>query len=78
MSRTLTISDELCVRLEADARRRGLPGVEQLLEEWHAHEANLARRTEVVKRIDAIRARLFASYGEMPDSVALIREDRAR
>jgi hypothetical protein len=76
MSRTLTISDELFARLEASARQRGLAGVEQLLEEWQAHAEDRSRRVEVVKRIDALRDRLFATYGEMPDSVALIREDR--
>jgi hypothetical protein len=32
MSRTLTISDDLYIRLEAAARRRGLASVQQLLE----------------------------------------------
>jgi hypothetical protein len=78
MSRTLTISDALFTGLEEDARRRGLPSVEQLLEKWHADEEDRAHRVEAVKRIDALRARLFATYGEMQDSVALIREDRER
>jgi hypothetical protein len=78
MSRTLTIPDDLFTRLEAAARRRGFPGVEQLLEEWQADEEDRSRRVEAVKRIDSIRAHLFATYGEMPDSVALLREDRER
>src|SRR5438128_6698242 len=43
MSQTLTISEELLVRLEAAARRRGLSSVEQLLETWQATEEELAQ-----------------------------------
>jgi hypothetical protein len=78
MSQTLTISDTLYAQLEATARMRGLRSVEQLLEVWLANEDELRRRQEVVHRIDALRERLFATYGEMPDSAALIREDRTR
>lgn len=39
---------------------------------------NLSHRQEIVQRIDAVWERLFAKYGEMSDSVELIREDRAR
>ena len=38
---------------------------------------NLSHRQEIVQRIDAVWERLFAKYGEMSDSVELIREDRA-
>ncbi len=41
-------------------------------------EKDLSHRQEVVQRIDALRERLFAKYGEMSDSVELIREDRTR
>lgn len=41
-------------------------------------EKNLSHRQDVVQRIDALWERLLAKYGEMPDSVELIREDRAR
>jgi hypothetical protein len=78
MSRTLTISDTLYVRLEAITQMRGLTSIEQLLEEWQAREDELLRRQDVVHRIDALRERLFTTYGELPDSVALIREDRER
>ncbi|HEV3258447.1 MAG TPA: hypothetical protein VG013_16340 [Gemmataceae bacterium] len=78
MSRTLTLSDELYARLHRAARERGLPGIEQLLEEWQAGEEDRIRRAEAVRNIDTLRAQLFAIYGEMPDSVALIREDRER
>ena len=78
MSRTLTIAAELYERLEAEARARGLESVEQLLEELGRDGTDLAQRRETVRRIDNLRERLFARQGEMPDSVELVREDRAR
>ena len=78
MSRTLTISDELYERLEAEARSRGFTTVEELLEGLQTLEADVARREEVVREIDRLREGLFTRYGQMPDSVALVREDRAR
>ena len=35
-------------------------------------------RKDAVRRIDELRERIFEKHGEMPDSVALINEDRAR
>jgi hypothetical protein len=78
MSRTLTISDALYDRLEASAHMRGLTSIEQLLEAWQAREDEVLCRQDVVRQIDALRERLFATYGELPDSVAFIREDRER
>ena len=78
MSQTLTISDKLYKRLEAIARMRGLTSIEQLLETWQSNERELRRRRANVRRIDVLRERLFATYGEMPDSATLIREDRER
>jgi len=78
MSRTLTLSDELYEWLSRAARGRGLAGIEQLLEQWQADEEERNRRTEAVRHIDTLRAQLFRTYGEMPDSVALLREDRER
>jgi hypothetical protein len=78
MSRTLTISDELYAKLEAEARVRGFDSVEQLLEQWQIPETESLRRIDVVREIDDLRNRLFAKYGEMPDSVELLRKDRAR
>ncbi|MBY0525630.1 MAG: hypothetical protein K2R98_19650 [Gemmataceae bacterium] len=37
-----------------------------------------ARRVQAVACIDLLRQRLFAKYGEMPDSATLVREDRER
>jgi predicted CopG family antitoxin len=78
MSRTITVSDELYTRLEAEARARGLKSIERLLEEWGQNETTLKERKDVVKEIDDLRERLFAKYGAQPDSVELIREDRTR
>jgi hypothetical protein len=78
MSRTLTISDEAYERLEAEARSRGLTTVEELLDGLQIPQADLARRERVVREIDHLREGLFARYGQMPDSVDLLREDRAR
>jgi hypothetical protein len=41
-------------------------------------DAERQRRQEVVQAIDALRHRLYVQYGEMPDSTALLREDRNR
>jgi hypothetical protein len=78
MSHELVIPDSLYSRLEEAARLRGLNNVEQLLEAWQAEEAELRQRRAVVREIDKLRERLFATYGEMPDSTDLIREDRSR
>ncbi|HJT77908.1 MAG TPA: hypothetical protein VJ739_11965 [Gemmataceae bacterium] len=45
---------------------------------WRPSADELRRRQEVVRQTDELRARLFAIYGEMPDSTPLIREDRDR
>ncbi len=78
MSRILTISDELYARLESEARDRGLNSVEELLEGLQALETNIAHRKDAVRQTDLLRERLLARYGQLPDSVELLREDRAR
>lgn len=78
MSRTLTISDELYERLESEARKRGVKTVEELLDRFESVETDIAVRENVVRQIDLLRERLFARYGQMPDSVELVREDRSR
>ena len=78
MSRTLTISDELYTRLESEARSRGLATVEELLNRFQTLDEDIDRRKEVVREIDCLRERLFRRYGEMPDSIELLREDRGR
>ena len=78
MSQTLTISDALYHQLENAARQRGLRGIEQLLELWQTRELELDQRSQAVQHIDSVRAKLLATYGELPDSTDLIREDRER
>jgi hypothetical protein len=78
MSRTVTIPDTLYARLEQTAHARGFSSIAQLLEVWQAHEDTLRHRQEAVARIDALRKRLFATYGMFSDSTADVREDRAR
>lgn len=78
MSQTLMLTDTLYARLEATARRRGLPSIERLIEVWQAQDDELLQQQEVIRRIDALRERLFATYGAMADSVDLLREERSR
>jgi hypothetical protein len=78
MGKTLNISDDLYDRLDQAARQRGLKNVEQLLETWQSYQGDLHKRQKVVERIDALRERFFSTYGQMPDSVDLICEDRGR
>ena len=78
MSQILTISDTLYARLEQAAHERGFTSIEQLLEAWHAFDTERQQRQRIVQQIDHLRDRLFAQYGELPDSVELLREDRAR
>jgi predicted CopG family antitoxin len=82
MSQTVIISDTLYARLEAAAQEHGLRSIEevieQLIEMWQVKADELRRRQEVVHRIDVLRERLFVTYGEMADSVELVRADRER
>jgi hypothetical protein len=78
MSHTLTISDTLYARLEHAARERGFQSIEQLLEAWQAVDAERQQRQQIVQQIDQVREQMFTTYGEMPDSVEFLREDRAR
>jgi hypothetical protein len=78
MSQTLTISDQLHTELEAAARARGFDSIERLLEFYQATVDELRRRQEAGREIKRLREHLSATYGKMPDSVELIREDRDR
>jgi predicted CopG family antitoxin len=75
MSRTLTISDSLYDRLQQEAAKRGFDNIPALLE---VLQQDFEKRAEVVQQIDALREQLFEKYGQMPDSAALIEDDRAR
>ena len=88
MSKTLRISDELYMELEESAKERGLDSIESLLEEWQQEHRiaqngqlspeELRRRRDLLGHIDALRAQIFATHGDLGDSVGLIREDRER
>ena len=78
MSQTLNISDTLYTRLEQAARQRGYSSIEELLEAWQAFDDARQQRQRIVQQIDQVRERMFATYGEQPDSVELLHEDRAR
>ncbi len=82
MYQTLTVSDAIYQQLDLAARNSGYNNIEEfiqkLIEVWQAQPEELRQRQEIVKRIDALRARLQTTYGEMPDSVELIRNDRER
>jgi hypothetical protein len=78
MSRTVTIPDTLYTRLENTARACGFGSIAQLLEVWQSREDTLRQRQEIVAQIDALRERLFATYGSFPDSTEDVRTDRAR
>jgi hypothetical protein len=80
MTQTLTVSQSVYDWLQAQAKKRGLSSVEDLLESWKAEksEDELRQRREVVDEIKALRQELYEKYGEQPDSVDLIREDRER
>ena len=77
MSKTIEVPDDVYSRLEAEATRRGLGDVVELLEAVSSTAAN-GQRTNVFDEINAFRERLRAKYGTFQDSVALIREDRER
>ena len=57
--------------------RRSTTDCEWPLEEPGDSAVDYDQRLDAVTRIDGLRERLFAKYGEMPDSTDLIREDRA-
>jgi hypothetical protein len=48
MNRTITVSETLYERLEAEARRRGINSVEELLEVWQEQQDDVKQRHEVV------------------------------
>jgi len=78
MSQAIIVSDDLYARLEQSARHRGLVGIASLLEAWQTTEDERQRRRAAVQEIRAIRERMHAVYGDMPDSVDWILEDRTR
>jgi hypothetical protein len=78
MSQTVIVSDNLYKRLQTEAHRQGLNGVEDLLELWTAGVHSDHQRRETVREIRAFRERMHTKYGEAVDSVELLRADRMR
>jgi hypothetical protein len=78
MSQTIVVSDKIFQKLQSSVEKRGLTHVEQLFEEWLDREEELNYRRTIVQEITELRERLFVKYGEMANSVELIREDRSR
>lgn len=78
MTHTLILSDALHTKLKITAQKRGFNSIEQMLENWLAEEVQAKARSESVERINNLRKKLHKKYGEMPDSVDLLQEDRAR
>ena len=82
MEQTLTLSERLYRQLESTAHNGGFDSIDEfiqkLIEVWQAHTQELYQRQETVGHIDTLRERLFATYGEMKDSVELVRSDRER
>lgn len=81
------IDGALYNRLDAYAQTHGQT-IRQLVDSWQLPtpgraeapetRGDLDQRRQSVQRIDRLRKRLFSTYGEMPDSVELVREDRLR
>ena len=78
MSYTITISDELYMRLQSVMQARGADNLETLLAVWVNGAGQSVTRQTVVQQINELRERLFVKYGTTPDSTELFREDRAR
>ena len=75
---TISLSDPVYDWLNDEAQKRGLDTIEELLEAWKVENRDRDQRDDLVGRITALRQQLYEKYGEMPDSTALIREDRQR
>lgn len=83
MSQTLTISDDVYVRLKDEAGEQGMDSVERYLEKKYAptqrlSDEELRLRREAVDRTIALQQHFSKKYGMMPDSAELVREDRER
>ncbi len=83
MSQTLTISDDVYVRMKDEAGEQGIDTVEHYLEKKYApaqriSEEELRLRREAVDRTIVLQQCFSKKYGLMPDSAELVREDRER
>lgn len=80
MSRTVKLPESLYNWLEAEAKRRQLDSVDNLIEELleQFKEEEKHERDEAIRRIFDLHDKMAAKYGQVQDSVELIREDRER
>jgi hypothetical protein len=79
------MNDELFAELVESVREGGAimrgekePSRKFVVEAPNVESDEIRYRQQVVRRVNELRERLFATYGEMTDSVELIRADRAR
>ena len=77
MAHSLVLSDEAYSRLSAKAKAAGFVSVEAYLES-HFSPHNDVPGLDSMRRVRAIRERVATECGPLPESVALIREDRER
>ncbi len=78
MEKVITVSDMLYNRLEETVNKRNLSTIEDLLQLWISEEDAMQARAQQVEEIRTLYQRLTQTYGVLPDSVSLIREDRDR
>lgn len=77
MSRTITVSDTLYDRLMEQAHSQGMDDLAAWIEATLLND-NPQKRQQTVENIKSFREEMKLKYGEMPDSVSLVREDRGR
>lgn len=85
MSRTINISDKAYEKFVRLANLYGFESVEQYLNDdlqvdslVRERQKELDRRREVGNEIREFQEKMRKKYGVMPDSAALVREDRER
>ncbi|HYP40248.1 MAG TPA: hypothetical protein VEX13_07785 [Chloroflexia bacterium] len=80
MSRTVMLPESLYNWLEAEAKRRQVGSVDNLIEELleQIKEEEKHERDAAIHRIFDLHDKMAAKYGPVQDSVELIREDRER
>jgi hypothetical protein len=78
MLHRLELSELQYKRLEQTKDVLGLQTIEAVIDHLLEQQTAAQARAESVKRIHQLRAYLHEKYGDSPDSVELIREDRER
>jgi 2-oxo-4-hydroxy-4-carboxy--5-ureidoimidazoline (OHCU) decarboxylase len=80
MGRAVMLPESLYNWLEAEAKRRQVASVDNLIEELleQIKEEEKHERDAAIQRIFDLHNKMAAKYGLVQDSVELIREDRER